>query len=444
MSQLSYKISLATKALGAILLISGTAIGGGMIALPVVTAPIGFFPSIVSFLITWLIMTFTAFLLLECNLSMKGNVNLISMCKNTLGPKGEAVAWVSYLLLLYSLLAVYISGTNSIISYIFAETTGQTIGPIMLIGMQSVIIISIVVIGIKAVDYFNRFLVLGATLCYFLLIGVISPHINYDNLILTKSITWALPFPVLVTAFGYHIIIPSLVTYLNRNVRMIRICLWIGSCIPLILYFGWQIAIMGALPSEGDLSLIALTQAKDSLQGLIQSTSIVTSSKVIPVVMSGLCCFAILTSLLGVAISLWDFFKDAITVSSKSNSPISPAFNETRVLNMAYETPAPNSAELHESSTTIRSKKGQKISLALLTFVPPMLLVMLAPNLFIALLGYAGIFVAILLGILPILMCWSGRRQPTWGYNYRVVGGKLSMCGSLLFFLYVIILQIFQ
>ena len=53
------------RLIGGILLVAGTTIGAGMLALPVVTGFVGFWPSLALFFVYWLYMTFTAFLMFE-------------------------------------------------------------------------------------------------------------------------------------------------------------------------------------------------------------------------------------------------------------------------------------------------------------------------------------------------------------------------------------------
>ena len=88
-----------SKMLGGILLIVGTTIGGGMLALPIVTAQSGILGALLLLLSSWAVMTFCAFLLLEINLWMPTNSNIILMVKKTLGGWAEIVAWICYLLL---------------------------------------------------------------------------------------------------------------------------------------------------------------------------------------------------------------------------------------------------------------------------------------------------------------------------------------------------------
>ena len=76
---------LDTKLLGGILLIVGTAIGGGMLALPIATAEAGFTNSLILLFLCWFIMTVSAFLVLEVNLWLPANTNIISMSRILLG-----------------------------------------------------------------------------------------------------------------------------------------------------------------------------------------------------------------------------------------------------------------------------------------------------------------------------------------------------------------------
>ncbi|MGE3921111.1 MAG: aromatic amino acid transport family protein, partial [Gammaproteobacteria bacterium] len=98
-----------SKLIGGILLIVGTSIGAGMLALPVATAPGGFLGAAILLLACWLLMTFSALVILEVNLWLPPDSNIVSMAQKTAGRFAEVLAWVVYLLLLYSLISAYIS-----------------------------------------------------------------------------------------------------------------------------------------------------------------------------------------------------------------------------------------------------------------------------------------------------------------------------------------------
>ncbi|GAH02366.1 unnamed protein product, partial [marine sediment metagenome] len=80
------------KVLGSILLVAGTSIGAGMLALPVITATSGFFYSMLLLAVCWVFMVLTGLLVLEVNLNLGVSNSYISMAKATLGPWGNRLA----------------------------------------------------------------------------------------------------------------------------------------------------------------------------------------------------------------------------------------------------------------------------------------------------------------------------------------------------------------
>ncbi len=83
--------------IGGTLLIAGSCIGAGMLALPIATGLAGFIPSVFSFLIAWGFMTLTGLLLVEVQSTFKERVNIGSMAERAMGPAGRIISWVLYL-----------------------------------------------------------------------------------------------------------------------------------------------------------------------------------------------------------------------------------------------------------------------------------------------------------------------------------------------------------
>ena len=115
--------------IGGTLLIAGSCIGAGMLALPIATGLAGFIPSVFSFLIAWGFMTLTGLLLVEVQSTFKERVNIGSMAERAMGPAGRIISWVLYLFLFYSLLIAYISGSGSLAftSFSIPKWLGSTI-----------------------------------------------------------------------------------------------------------------------------------------------------------------------------------------------------------------------------------------------------------------------------------------------------------------------------
>ena len=372
------------KLLGGILLITGTAIGGGMLALPIATSSIGFVHSSLLLFFCWFIMTASAFLILEVNLWLPANSNIISMAKATLGKAGELMAWVTYLLLLYSLLAAYIAGGGDFFKNLL-NLIHVSLPDWLTLTIFTSILASIVYHGIKSVDMVNRGLMFAKLGAFFGLVTLVMPHIELPKLAqgefkaLTGSIT------VAITSFGFATIIPSLRSYFHDDIKKLRFAIAVGSLIPLVCYIIWDMAIMGVIPREGVHGLIGMAHSGRStsefvneLSSLLQRDSITTFARVFTSV-------CLLTSFLGVSLCLSDFLTDGLGLVKTLKNKL--------IVNVA-------------------------------TFLPPLLIVMFFPGMFIAALTYAGICCVVLLALLPALMAWYGRYHRNIAYGYRVFGGK--------------------
>ena len=178
--------NITMKLFGGILLILGTCIGAGLLALPISTAPAGFATSALLLLSLWIAMTAGAFLLLEVNLWLPENSNLISMARKTLGKSGAIITWISYLLLLYALLCAYISTNSDILSSLLSQVHLQI--PLWVSAIIIVAVLGYIVFrGISSVDIVNRGLMTTKIIIYAALILAIAPHISLPRLTTVSS-----------------------------------------------------------------------------------------------------------------------------------------------------------------------------------------------------------------------------------------------------------------
>ena len=386
--------------IGAVLLVAGTAIGAGMLMLPVSTGLSGFFPATFILLVCWLYMTYTAFLMLEVSLWMPEESSLISMAHSTLGRLGEAVSWAICLFLLYALTTAYIAGggaiSTDILRSFFGREIPQYIGPAAIL----ILLGGCVYRGTAAVDRLNRLLMVGLVLAYGALVVVLTPHVEYQKLLYVHWPATLFGISVAITSFGYHIVIPSLVTYLNRDIKQLKYTLFIGSLIPLLAYLYWQYLALGIIPPQGECSLASghLT-GSDGASLLCQ----VIGRSSVNSVTKAFAFFAIITSFLGVSLSLYDFLADGLKMQ----------------------------------------KQGyKKWVLYLLTFGPPILFTLVDPRAFLSALEYAGAFgVVILLALMPALMVWSGRYRHGYKSEFKTVGGKPMLILIIVIALGIIVLE---
>ena len=81
------------------LLIAGTTIGAGMLAIPLVTGVAGFWPASIVTTFVWLYMLLTGLLFLEATLWMHRGANVLSMTKRFIGEKGRLLAGGTFVFL---------------------------------------------------------------------------------------------------------------------------------------------------------------------------------------------------------------------------------------------------------------------------------------------------------------------------------------------------------
>ncbi|KTD27934.1 amino acid permease [Legionella maceachernii] len=389
-----------SKFIGGILLIVGTSIGGGMLALPVSTAEVGFTNSIFFLILCWLIMTAGALLILEVNLRLPAGSNMVSMAKTTLGLPGQIIAWIAYLLLLYTLLAAYISGGSDVLNGLLQRANLNL--PNWITSLIFTLMFSLVVYGgIRSVDYVNRGLMFGKLGVYLLLVVIISPHIQLTALSggSMKAVTGSLM--VLITSFGFASIVPSLREYFHDDVHSLRKVILLGSLIPLTCYILWDAVIMGVVQREGDNGLIALMTNEHATSGLTNALSTAVNSQWITGFFSFFTSICMVTAFLGVSIGLFDFLADGLALKK----------------------------------TGLQGK-----STLALTFIPPLAVVLFNPGIYLHALSYAGICCVILLLLLPALMAWRARKMEPAGGTWIMPGGNLSLLVVLLSALFLLMI----
>ena len=382
------------KVLGAALLISGTTIGAGMLGLPLVTGKAGFLPAAAIILIYWLVMLYTSFVTLEATLWFPGETNFMTLAEKTMGKWGKAITWIFYLFLLYALTTAYLAGLNPLVLdffhciFSFELPVWSGYAPILiLLGF-------FIYRGIGWVDHANRWMMLGLIATFLFILVFMIPSIK---LTLLKTSDWAalpMSFSLLATAFGYHIVLPSIVTYLNHDERSCKKAIWIGSGIPVVVYLIWQWLSLGIIPLE---------QINGAIENGVTSGELLAEITQFAPLKGALRIFSfflIVTSFLGVSLSLFDFLADGLKIK--------------------------------------KTRLGRG-TLFLLTFVPPLLICLINPHVFVLALDYAGAFgVIILLAIIPCLFLIFGRPKLAKPNSYRVKGGYAAFVLIFLFSLIVI------
>lgn len=375
-----------SKVLGGALLVSGTTIGAAVLALPVSTGGLGFYPSLMVFIFAWVYLLFTAFLMLELTLAMPEDSNIITMARKTLGRGGKIVAWGIYLFLLYSLTTAYIAGSGPMMRQAGQMFLSLEISPWVASIPFVLFFGAFVYKGTASVDILNRSLMFGLAIAYLAVLFLTYPKMDLELLDHKDWTLLPVAVSVTVTSFGFHIIIPSLATYMKRDVKRLRRSILLGAFLPLVLYIFWEMMALSVIPLEGEFGLrrawtegLAATQVLD---GAIQAPGIVLAARLFEL-------FAIVTSFLGVSLSLRDCLADGLRIKKTS--------------------------------------LGRGL-LCLLAFVPPLFITATYGRAFLSGLEVAGIYgVVMLLAFFPALMTWQVRYVLKLETPYRTPGGALPV-----------------
>ncbi len=396
------------KTIGSIFVAAGTAIGGGMLALPLVSSGMGFMTSALLFLFIWAVMFQSALLTLEVNLAFQAPRNhYATMAGATLGPIGKYITYAAFVLLLYALTSAYVTGGASLMQAASTLLFKATLPSYANILIFTVIFGVIVAWSTRAVDLFNRGLFSIKIVLLIIIFALFLPQVDYVGLFQNVQPTylWAAA-PVILTAFGFHTVIPSLSQYLGPEPNRLKFVLLWGSLLPLVIYLIWLASLLGTLPYEGEQGFSMLAQTGGSVGELMLAIDYYVQKPWLTTVINLFANIALITSFLGVSLSLFDFLRDK-----------------------------EDGVEPHRART------------AMLTFAPPVLIAIFYPNGFVQLLSYASIFVAIILIILPALMAYRVRTQPHFTTPYHAWGGTpmlviIALIGMV--FIVVEVLRIMQ
>lgn len=391
-----------SKYIGGILLIVGTSIGAGMLALPVANAVMGFWLSTLMLILCWALMALGALYMTEVSLYLPRGSHLLSMANETLGKPGLLLAWVAYILLLYTLLSAYISGGADVLGNL-AVGFGVPLPDWLSITVFTLIFGVVVYQGIRSVDLLNRALMFGKLLIYVVLIMLIMPHVDtwlwhQGQLTYMSRVTM-----ILITSFGFAIIVPNLRDYFHGDGRMLIQVVMIGSFIPLLCYIVWDGIILGTIPAQGEHGLMPLMHSDHTTSALAQLLNQVIQRPLTHLLFNFFTSICMLTAFLGVSLSLMSFFADGFKLTAKGR---------------------------------------EGFGLFLLTFLPPWVVVIYYPGAYIYALSYAGICCVVLLLLLPALMVYCGREKfkPKW----QVPGGKALQIGVMLVSIGLLIDACFQ
>ncbi|WP_233134179.1 aromatic amino acid transporter [Aggregatibacter actinomycetemcomitans] len=385
---------LKNKTFGSALIIAGTAIGAGMLAMPLTSAGMGFAFTAALLIGLWLLLAYSGLLFVEVYQTAKRKDDgVATLAEKYFGIPGRIISTLSLFILLYALSAAYMTGGGTLLANALPkDLLGSDESTLKIsILIFTFILGSFVVIGTKGVDGITRVLFSGKIIVFILVLAMMLPKVVGENL-MAMPLDYA-PIlsagPIFFTSFGFHVVMGSINNYLEGDVKRFRSAIIIGTAIPLAAYLLWQLATHGILSQN---EFVAVLKDDPTLTGLINATKTLQDTTLLSQVLPVFYSLALITSSLGVALGLFEGLNDL--------------FKRTKM-------------------------PANRVSLTIATFIPPLIFALFYPNGFLAALGYAGLLCAFYCLILPIGLAWRTRKQYQ-DLPYRVAGGNLMLVVTLI------------
>lgn len=374
-----------SKMLGSIAIVAGTAIGAGMLALPLATAALGMVPAILLMVVIWGLSAYTSLLMLEINLRSGVGDNVHAITGKLLGKKGQMVQGASFLSLLFALTAAYLTGGSSLLVLKAKNMFDLVLDNQLAVVLFTLVLGGFAALGVAWVDKASRFLFSLMILLLIVVVLFLLPEVSISSMAtsaVAESMTssWMAAIPVVFTSFGFHVCIATLVRYLDGDAVSLRKVLLIGSTIPLACYIFWLLVTLGTVGGT------EISSFNGSLPALISALQEIAHTPWISKCISLFADLALITSFLGVTLSLYDFV-----------------------------------AELTRAKKTFLGRAQTW----LLTFVPPLLCALYVPEGFVAVLGFAAVPLVVMIIFLPIVMALRQRQAAPQGY--QVSGGAFAL-----------------
>ncbi|WP_026879586.1 aromatic amino acid transport family protein [Ignatzschineria larvae DSM 13226] len=383
---------MTNRVFGSTLIIAGTAVGAGMLAMPLTSAQMGFGMTFALLFFLWVLLTFTALLYAEVHQYSPYDYGIAGITEQYFGLTGKLIVNFILLFFMYAVLTAYITGSGDLLfsfipnSFNLAPEKAQKIASLSFAILFGII----VTIGIALSDITNRLFFALKVISFIILLYLLFGKFSITNLQYkpTNNLLFFSALPIFFMTFGFHICTPTINEYLKGDNRKLRMACFFGSTGIFIIYIIWQMATHGVLKQS---ELIAILNETPNLNGLIQAFEVTTGSKTISEMVRIFSLFALTTSYIGVSLGLSNAVKDLLSHFNMSK-------NNTLV--------------------------------GAVTFIPPIIVGFTYPNIFLSAFSFAGVIFAFIGVILPVALVYKARKRNPQGRAVR--GGNLSLLLALL------------
>lgn len=385
------------KVLGSTLIIAGTAVGAGMLAMPLTSAQMGFGLTFALLTLLWILLTFTAVLYAEVHQYNKNDAGIASLAEQYYGSAGRLFVNFILLFFMYAVLTAYVTASGNLLLGILpdfenSEMTQKVLSLVFAVGLGAV-----VTVGISIADVANRISFGLKVLIFIVILAILLNKVSLANLqaVPTNNLLLFSAMPVFFMTFGFHICTPTINEYLEGDNRKVKLSCILGATGIFIIYVVWQFATHGVLEQS---VLIRVLDEEPNLNGLIEAFKVTTGSTAISEIVRVFSLLALITSYIGVALGLSSAVKDLL---------------------MHFKL------------------RHDRITIGLITFIPPIIVGFTYPQIFLSAFAFAGIIFAFIGVFLPVALAYKSRKIYPNGEHTR--GGNLSLILAVIFAIVIVV-----
>lgn len=381
--------------LGGSMLVAGTAIGAGMLGLPMISAGMWFFWSSALLIVSWFCMFRSSQAILEVNLHFNPGDSFHTLTSSLLGKTWSAINGISVAFVLYTLVYAYVSGGGSVMQHILTPIMGDAPPRLITSLFFALLLAACIWWSSRVVDRFSIILMGGMVISLVVSMSGMLRHLNVDILMDAEGhggefiFIWC-AISTYLTSFCFHASVPSLVKYMGNDASTINKCLRNGTVIALACYFGWILAADGIIPREEYKDVIA---AGGNVGNLLAAAGSNLGNGAIMRFLEAFSLLAVASSFLGAGLGLFDYMADLCN------------FDDSR---------------LGRTKTMI------------VTLLPPMVCGLIWPDGFLPAIGWAGLAASIWSVIVPALLLRACRKRLA-PLNYTAPGDSMLVPILLLY-----------
>ena len=386
---------------GGTMIIAGTAIGAGMLALPTVSAGMWIWWSLGIMIFIWFMMLLSSQAILEVNLNYNPGASFHTLIRDNLGKFWNLVNGLSVAFVLYILIYAYVSGGGATVEYSIKEMLGISVsrsGAGLVFGL---VLALCVWWSTFVVDRISVIFIGGMVLTFIFTMSGMLGEIKFSNFINVGNsggnnytiFIWA-ALSTYLTSFCFHASVPSLVKYFGRDAKSINKCLVYGTLIALFVYVIWIVACDGNISRETFKEVIA---GGGNVNNLIAAAGSGLNSELLLRFLEVFAFLAVATSFLGAGLGLFDYIADLC------------GFDDSRL---------------------------GRTKTFLVAFAPPIIAGILYPNGFLYAIGWAGLAATLWSVVIPSLLLKASRNKEHQR-DFRVKGGDFTIYVLLAFGLLV-------